>query len=151
MERLLAAHPSCKGAFHDTPSPTHDRGYAGAQSFPAYPDVLRATGFPLCTPLPQVTRSPGSGEHSVLPSLPDQPKETGSWFYPHRGGRPAFPLQGNAPQRLEFGRRHPRTQETAETTHRSQSRRGPAFSRLCTQSEAPHDPDDLLRCWVASL
>ncbi len=51
--------PFRKGAFHDIPSATHDRGYAGAQSLAAYPNLLRATGLAVCTPLQPVTASPG--------------------------------------------------------------------------------------------
>ena len=93
----------------------------------------------------------GPEDDSFLSGVPDQRKEAGSRFHPHRGGRPAFPLQSHPPQGLELGRHHSRPQETPETAHRSQPGRGPALSQLRGQSQAPHHPDDLLRGGVANL
>jgi hypothetical protein len=143
--RFASSIPFCKGDFHDPSSTTNDRGSAGAQSLPAHPSHLSLAGFPLCPPLPPVTGSFGPRGDSLLPGLPDQPEETISQFSPHRRRRSAFPLQGHSAPGLEPARHHPRTQETAEVTCRSQPTRGPSLSELRHQPQASRHPHHLLR------
>src|SRR5205823_3574688 len=51
--------PFGKGAFHDIPSATHDRGHAGAESRPEHSNFLRATGIPVRPSLRQITGTVG--------------------------------------------------------------------------------------------
>ena len=62
MEELLAAHSIfAKGAHHDTPSATHDRRHASAESRPEHPNILSATGISVRTPLQPIARGLGPG------------------------------------------------------------------------------------------
>lgn len=74
MELLLAATPCFrKGAPYDTPSATHDRRHAGAESRTEHADVVRATGLSVCTPFQQVTggaRTRGDPRLSGVCTLP---------------------------------------------------------------------------------
>src|SRR5580700_4304382 len=103
MEELLAAKSiSQKGAHHDTPSATHDRRHAGAKSFAAHANFLRATGFPVRTPLPQIPGKAGARGDPHLSGLPHQRKETGAWLCSHRGRRFALSLQSLAEKAMAF-------------------------------------------------
>src|ERR1039457_168346 len=61
-----------KGAHHDTPSATHDRRKAGANSPPKPQNTLSATGILFRTPLQPIARGLGPGGDPSLSGLLDQ-------------------------------------------------------------------------------
>jgi hypothetical protein len=63
--------------------------------------------------------------------------------------RPSVPLQSHSSQRLGVRRNYPGAQEAADVADCLKSRRGPAVFELRAEHQAPHYPDDLLRCRVA--
>src|SRR5215469_3633779 len=102
LERLLAALSYRKGASHDNPSTTDDRGHAGAESITAHTGIVSPTGIAVRTLLPDIARCFDPRTHPNLPSLPHQREEAGHQLDTYGCCGASVPLQGYAQKRMDF-------------------------------------------------
>ena len=150
-ERLESPRSIHRGAPHDSPSPPHARGHAGAESLAAHASLVRPAGLPLCPPLRPIAGRPGPRGDPGLPGLFDQRAEAGAQLHLHRRVGASVSLHGHAQDGLASRRGDPRAEKTADVAGGAQPRGSDPVSRLRHAPQASHDPDDVLRRGPADL
>src|SRR5215469_14415585 len=97
----LSRASSCRGAAHDSASPTNDRGHAGSQSHVAHATGLSSICIAVRLLLPQITRPVGPYRDSCLPTLLDQGQTACAQLCRCGGGGHPVSLQSNAAAGME--------------------------------------------------